>query len=69
MKVDSIINGITINYEPYWKVIPKNWVRPDYEGYGCIRFPYRHEKYLKANECLCSLDVVLIKFLTKMSKA
>ncbi len=40
------INGITIAYKDRWKVIPKNWVRPDYEGYGCMVFPYEHKKNL-----------------------
>ncbi len=37
------INGLTTRYLADWKVIPKNWVRPDYEGYGCMVFPYRVE--------------------------
>ncbi|MBQ4259988.1 MAG: S-layer homology domain-containing protein [Lachnospiraceae bacterium] len=37
------INGTAENYTPYWKIIPKNWVRPDYEGYGCWVFPFRNE--------------------------
>ena len=37
------VNGTSEQYYPYWKIIPKNWVHPDYEGYGCLSFPYRHE--------------------------
>ena len=52
-KFSWFINGTSREgYLNEWKVVPKNWVRPDYEGYGCIRFPYRHEKYLKANAYL-----------------
>ncbi len=39
-KFNWYINGITEKYRDDWKVVPKNWVRPDYEGYGCMRFPY-----------------------------
>ena len=38
------VNGVTVAYRDAWKVIPKNWVRPDYEGYGCMVFPYKHIK-------------------------
>ncbi len=40
-KFQWFINGLTTAYLADWKVIPKNWVRPDYEGYGCMVFPYR----------------------------
>ncbi len=30
-------------YEPHWKVVPRNWVNPHEEGYGCFNFPYRHD--------------------------
>ncbi len=46
------INGTSVNYNENWKVIPKNWVRPDYEGYGCWNFPYRHDKPGEAGACL-----------------
>ena len=42
-KFQWFINGLTTRYLADWKVIPKNWVRPDYEGYGCMVFPYRVE--------------------------
>ncbi len=38
------VNGETIRYRDRWVVVPKNWVRPDYEGYGCMVFPYDHKK-------------------------
>ncbi len=30
-------------YDPYWKVVPRNWVNTSEEGYGCFSFPYRHD--------------------------
>ncbi|MBQ4259707.1 MAG: S-layer homology domain-containing protein [Lachnospiraceae bacterium] len=38
-----IVNGTSVKYDPFWKVIPRNWVNPNEEGYGCMWFPYRHE--------------------------
>ncbi len=52
-KYNWFINGTSVSYNPSWKVIPKNWVRPDYEGYGCMIFPYRHEFQAGAIARMC----------------
>ena len=49
------INGLTVSYIDSWKVIPKNWVRPDYEGYGCMVFPYKHVKNVQG-DCYLTLS-------------
>ena len=43
-KYSWYVQGNSTRYNDYMKLIPKNWVRPDYDGYGCMRFPYKHER-------------------------
>ena len=42
-KYNWYAQGRSVQYMPFWKVIPRNWVNPNEEGYGCMWFPYRHE--------------------------
>lgn len=44
-KYNWFASGRAVTYLPFWKVIPRNWVNPNEEGYGCMAFPYRHELY------------------------
>ena len=44
-KYNWFASGRAVTYLPFWKVIPRNWVNSNEEGYGCMAFPYRHELY------------------------